>query len=225
MAETAAAAESDSGSEVGPTGDSAEFASPVKARKRAPESEAGTSATTASESSETRVDDGNIQEAESSLREGLSLNYELMVTQNKTVGTKLIIATMQRRKGKESGKACEEKAPENTDAKEENSDDAEELKVSDAQGSGLLSVLDRMLTDKEYRCVCAQVQRKGVEAEGYAVEGISVGGHKTCITVPSLNVAFDIGRGPLFAVRHDHLFITHAHLDHIVHAIQEQCWC
>ena len=49
----------------------------------------------------------------------------------------------------ESGKASEEKAPENTDAKEENSDDAEELKVSDAQGSGLLSVLDWELTDEE----------------------------------------------------------------------------
>ncbi|KAF7066108.1 hypothetical protein CFC21_072147 [Triticum aestivum] len=83
-------------------------------------------------------------------------------------------------------------------------------------GSGLLSVLDRALTDEEeYRRARAQVQRKGVEAEGYAVEGISVGGHETCVTVPSLNVAFDIGRGPLFAVRQDHLFITHAHLDHI----------
>ncbi|KAI4967576.1 hypothetical protein ZWY2020_024630 [Hordeum vulgare] len=83
-------------------------------------------------------------------------------------------------------------------------------------GSGLLSVLDRALTDEEeYRRARAQVQRKGVEAEGYAIEGISVGGHETCVTVPSLNVAFDIGRGPLFAVRQDHLFITHAHLDHI----------
>jgi ribonuclease Z len=34
--------------------------------------------------------------------------------------------------------------------------------------------------------------------------------------VPSLNVVFDIGRGPLFAVSQDNLFITHAHLDHIV---------
>ena len=77
----AAAAESDTGSEAPPTGDSAVFASPVKARARAraraPESEAGASAATASESSEARVDDGNIQEAESSLREGLSLNYEV----------------------------------------------------------------------------------------------------------------------------------------------------
>uniref|UniRef100_A0ACD5XX37 Uncharacterized protein n=1 Tax=Avena sativa TaxID=4498 RepID=A0ACD5XX37_AVESA len=83
-------------------------------------------------------------------------------------------------------------------------------------GGGLLSMLDRKLTDEEeYRRARAQVQRKGVEAEGYGVEGISVGGHETCITVPSLNVAFDIGRGPLFAVRQDNLFITHAHLDHI----------
>lgn len=77
----AAAAESDNGSQVGPTAatdDSAVFASPVKAKTkaRAPESEAAASAAAASELSEAKVDDGNIQEAESSLREGLSLNYE-----------------------------------------------------------------------------------------------------------------------------------------------------
>ncbi|GJN33638.1 hypothetical protein PR202_gb22259 [Eleusine coracana subsp. coracana] len=84
-------------------------------------------------------------------------------------------------------------------------------------GGGLLSVLDRALADEEeYRRARAQVQRKGVEAEGYAIEGLSVGGHETCVTVPSLNVAFDIGRGPNFAVSQDYLFITHAHLDHIV---------
>ncbi|KAL6655361.1 hypothetical protein ACP70R_006187 [Stipagrostis hirtigluma subsp. patula] len=81
---------------------------------------------------------------------------------------------------------------------------------------GLLSVLDRALADEEeYRRARSQVQRKGVEVEGYAIEGVSVGGHETCVTVPSLNVAFDIGRGPQFAVSQDYLFITHAHLDHI----------
>lgn len=90
---------------------------------------------------------------------------------------------------------------------------------SGGKGGGLLSVLDRALADEEeYRRARAQVQRKGVEVEGYAVEGISVGGHETCVTVPSLNVAFDIGRGPQFAVSQDYLFITHAHLDHIVSA-------
>ncbi|PAN21408.1 hypothetical protein PAHAL_3G463200 [Panicum hallii] len=71
----AAAAEWDSGSEAGPTGDRpSAAASPVKGNAALPEeSDAGASA---SGSSEAKVDDGNIQEAESSLREGLSLNYE-----------------------------------------------------------------------------------------------------------------------------------------------------
>uniref|UniRef100_A0A0E0GMM7 Calmodulin-binding protein MPCBP n=1 Tax=Oryza nivara TaxID=4536 RepID=A0A0E0GMM7_ORYNI len=81
----AAMAESDNnGSEVSPGGggrDSASaaaaVASPVKAKARALlELETASAAAAASESSEARVDDGNIQEAESSLREGLSLNYE-----------------------------------------------------------------------------------------------------------------------------------------------------
>lgn len=72
----AAAAEWDSGSEAGPTGEwPPATASPVKGKAALPEeSDAGASA---SGSSEAKVDDGNIQEAESSLREGLSLNYEV----------------------------------------------------------------------------------------------------------------------------------------------------
>ncbi|TKW28726.1 hypothetical protein SEVIR_3G347500v4 [Setaria viridis] len=71
----AAAAEWDSGSEAAPTGEwPPATASPVKGKAALPEeSDAGASA---SGSSEAKVDDGNIQEAESSLREGLSLNYE-----------------------------------------------------------------------------------------------------------------------------------------------------
>ena len=94
------------------------------------------------------------------------------------------------------------------------------------KGGGLLSVLDRALAEEEeYRRARAQVQRKGVEVEGYAIEGISVGVHETCITVPSLNVAFDIGRGPQFAVSQDYLFITHAHLDHIVRTLDHVLFC
>ncbi|CAD6269824.1 unnamed protein product [Miscanthus lutarioriparius] len=71
----AAAAEWDSRSEASPAGDwpPAAAASPVKGKAALPESDAGASV---SGSSEAKVDDGNIQEAESSLREGLSLNYE-----------------------------------------------------------------------------------------------------------------------------------------------------
>ena len=50
-----------------------------------------------------------------------------------------------------------------------------------------------------------QVHRKGMEAEGYAINGISVGGHETCVTMSSLNVTFNIGRGSLFAMRQAHL--------------------
>ncbi|WOL19466.1 ribonuclease Z, chloroplastic isoform X1 [Canna indica] len=84
------------------------------------------------------------------------------------------------------------------------------------KNSGFLSVIDRaMEEEEEYRKARAEVQRKGVEVEGYTIEGISIGGHETCVIVPSLNVAFDIGRCPSRAVHQDFLFITHAHLDHI----------
>ncbi|TVU49718.1 hypothetical protein EJB05_01046 [Eragrostis curvula] len=71
----AAATDWDSGSEVGPNTSTGDWppagASPLNGK--AAESDAGASV---SGSSEAKVDDGNIQEAESSLREGLSLNYE-----------------------------------------------------------------------------------------------------------------------------------------------------
>lgn len=52
--------------------------------------------------------------------------------------------------------------------------------------------------------------------EGYPVEGLSIGGHETCIIFSSLNMAFDIGRCPQRAISQDFLFISHAHMDHIV---------
>ncbi|KAG1327314.1 hypothetical protein COCNU_01G012480 [Cocos nucifera] len=72
-----------------------------------------------------------------------------------------------------------------------------------------------MAEEEEYRRARAEVRRKGVDVEGYFIEGVSVGGHETCVVVPSLNAAFDIGRCPPRAVHQDFLFITHAHIDHI----------
>eukprot|EP00249_Psilotum_nudum_P017511 c26362_g1_i1 orf=100-1170(+) len=54
-----------------------------------------------------------------------------------------------------------------------------------------------------------------VDIEDYTFEGISVGGHETCVMVPKLRVAFDIGRCPQRAISQDYLFISHAHMDHI----------
>lgn len=70
--------------------------------------------------------------------------------------------------------------------------------------------------EEEYRKARAEVNRKGADLGGYSVEGLSVGGHETCVIVPELKSAFDIGRCPPKAVHQNFLFITHAHLDHIV---------
>ncbi|KAK9084723.1 hypothetical protein Sjap_025134 [Stephania japonica] len=80
---------------------------------------------------------------------------------------------------------------------------------------GFLSAVDRAIEEEEYRKARAEVTRKGIELEGYSIEGVSIGGHETCIILPRLNSAFDIGRCPSRAVNQDYLFITHAHLDHI----------
>lgn len=59
-------------------------------------------------------------------------------------------------------------------------------------------------------------KEKGMNIEGYQVEGLSIGGHETCIIFPTLKVAFDIGRCPPRAVSQDFLLVSHAHMDHIV---------
>jgi ribonuclease Z len=47
------------------------------------------------------------------------------------------------------------------------------------------------------------------------VIGYSVAGEETVAQIPELNVCFDIGRAPLFALTSDIVCITHAHMDHI----------
>jgi ribonuclease Z len=54
-----------------------------------------------------------------------------------------------------------------------------------------------------------------VELGGFSIEGISIGGHETCVMVPGMRMAFDIGRCPQRAISQDFLFISHAHMDHI----------
>lgn len=59
-------------------------------------------------------------------------------------------------------------------------------------------------------------ERKGLNIEGYQIEGISIAGHETCVIIPSLNLAFDIGKCPQRAISQQFLFISHGHMDHIV---------
>lgn len=90
--------------------------------------------------------------------------------------------------------------------------------VNSFRDSGLLSTIG---VEEEYRRARSQVNRKGVDLEGYSVEGISVGGQETCVIIPEFKCAFDIGRCPSRAIQQNFVFITHAHLDHIVSFLSE----
>ncbi len=49
----------------------------------------------------------------------------------------------------------------------------------------------------------------------HSVIGYSVAGEETVAQIPELNVCFDIGRAPYFALTSDFVCITHAHMDHL----------
>lgn len=64
--------------------------------------------------------------------------------------------------------------------------------------------------------VTKKKEERGLSIEGYQIEGISIAGHETCVIVPSLSLAFDIGKCPQRAISQQFLFISHGHMDHIV---------
>lgn len=49
----------------------------------------------------------------------------------------------------------------------------------------------------------------------HSVIGYSVAGEETVAQIPELNVCFDIGRCPYFALTSDIVCLTHAHMDHL----------
>ncbi|MFQ5655798.1 MAG: MBL fold metallo-hydrolase [Planctomycetota bacterium] len=53
------------------------------------------------------------------------------------------------------------------------------------------------------------------ELAGILVEGISVGGIETCLHLPRMKLAFDVGRCPPEVVQRDTILFTHAHMDHM----------
>jgi ribonuclease Z len=48
------------------------------------------------------------------------------------------------------------------------------------------------------------------------LEGTSISTLETCVAVRELNLVFDIGKGPRYAVGLDNVLLTHAHQDHAV---------
>ncbi|HVE73231.1 MAG TPA: MBL fold metallo-hydrolase [Thermoanaerobaculia bacterium] len=53
-----------------------------------------------------------------------------------------------------------------------------------------------------------------LKTQHFTLEGRSRAGHETWFRIRDLGVALDIGRGPDAVVSMEHVFITHAHLDH-----------
>lgn len=49
----------------------------------------------------------------------------------------------------------------------------------------------------------------------YHVVGYSVAGEETVVQIPEMNVCFDIGRCPYFALTSDVVCISHGHMDHL----------
>lgn len=49
----------------------------------------------------------------------------------------------------------------------------------------------------------------------YSLIGYSVGGEETVVQVPEMNVCFDPGRCPQFALTSDMMLVSHAHMDHV----------
>ncbi|MBK7874617.1 MAG: hypothetical protein IPJ77_02520 [Planctomycetes bacterium] len=54
-----------------------------------------------------------------------------------------------------------------------------------------------------------------LQLAGIDVEAVSTGGVETCIDLPGFQLAFDLGRGPDFAVARELVAFTHAHVDHL----------
>ena len=55
---------------------------------------------------------------------------------------------------------------------------------------------------------------------GLPLRGVSVAGRETWFHFPTLGFAFDLGRSPWELVSVPHVFLSHAHLDHVGGAFQ-----
>ncbi|KAL6493586.1 tRNA 3' processing endoribonuclease [Orobanche gracilis] len=69
--------------------------------------------------------------------------------------------------------------------------------------------------EKQKKKTKKKASEEELRIEGYSIDGLSIAGHETCVILPTLNLAFDIGKCPQRAVSQQFLFISHGHMDHI----------
>ncbi|KAL6541377.1 tRNA 3' processing endoribonuclease [Orobanche hederae] len=70
-------------------------------------------------------------------------------------------------------------------------------------------------SEKQKKKTKKKSSEEELRIEGYSIDGLSIAGHETCVILPTLNLAFDIGKCPQRAVSQQFLFISHGHMDHI----------
>ncbi|KAL6497423.1 tRNA 3' processing endoribonuclease [Orobanche gracilis] len=70
-------------------------------------------------------------------------------------------------------------------------------------------------SEKQKKKTKKKASEEELRIEGYSIDGLSIAGHETCVILPTLNLAFDIGKCPQRAVSQQFLFISHGHMDHI----------
>ncbi|KAL3640616.1 tRNA 3' processing endoribonuclease [Castilleja foliolosa] len=80
---------------------------------------------------------------------------------------------------------------------------------SDQNASTCIDLMPEKRKKKKKAC------EEELRIEGYTIDGLSIAGHETCVILPTLNLAFDIGKCPQRAVSQQFLFISHGHMDHI----------
>lgn len=54
-----------------------------------------------------------------------------------------------------------------------------------------------------------------LQLAGISIDALSIGGMSTCIQLPGMKLALDIGRCPPSAVQREVVLLTHGHIDHI----------
>ncbi|GBF92046.1 ribonuclease, chloroplastic [Raphidocelis subcapitata] len=77
------------------------------------------------------------------------------------------------------------------------------------------SIVGQLASESSEAARAASARQLGLHLCGHDIEGVSIAGQETCIILPRIKVAVDLGRCPQRSVYQGTVLITHGHLDHI----------